>query len=132
MGYKVQRRTTRLTFEEHPGLEVVVSTPSAGSYMSVVELASLSDGPEFTSEDMAKIAKLFDHFANVLVSWNLEDEAGNAIPATLGGIQCSDLFLMLQIVLGWIGVVLQTAPTNSTTTVEDIPSTLNVVTNRPE
>lgn len=94
MGFKQPRKTYDLVFgndTDYPGLEVRARTLSLGQ---LLEVRSQDDGQDATR-------KLVGLFAERLVSWNLEDEEGAPVPATLDGIQEQDDDLILAVIGQW-------------------------------
>ncbi len=107
MGYRRQRPSYRLVFEdaEYVGLEVVAQSASIEAYQRIATLATREVGEHPTAEDLEEVANLLKAFAGVLVSWNLETEAGEPVPATLDGLRSQDLPLVMVIVLAWMNAV---------------------------
>lgn len=107
MGYRRQRPTYHLVFadEEYAGLEVKVRSGSVKTYRAIASLAGheFSDPP--SPEDLARQAALDEAFVSVLVSWNVEDDDGQPVPATLAGLESLDLPFVLAIVLAWMEAV---------------------------
>lgn len=93
MGYKRNPKVYAIAFGEdtdYPGLEVQVRTLSLGQ---LIDVRSRAD------EDGTKA--MVDLFAERLVSWNLEDEDGRPVPATLDGIRGEDDDLILAVIRHW-------------------------------
>ena len=111
MGYVWRGKTYRLIFadDELEGLEVVARSASVGAYRRIADLATREFSQPPTEEDLAEIDNLFDEFAAVLVSWNLETEDGEGtrtpVPATLQGLHSQDLTLIRQIIFSWMEAV---------------------------
>jgi len=111
MGYVWRGKTYRLIFadDELDGLEVVARSASVGAYRRIADLATREFSQPPTEEDLAEIDNLFDEFAAVLVSWNLETEDGEgtrtSVPATLQGLHSQDLTLIRQIIFSWMEAV---------------------------
>lgn len=111
MGYVWKGKTYRLVFadDEFAGLEVVAKSASVGAYRRIADLATREFHHPPTEDDLAEIDNLFDEFAKVLVSWNLEDEDGDGkrtpVPPTLEGMHSQDLTLVRQIIWSWMEAV---------------------------
>jgi len=111
MGYVWRGKTYRLISadDELEGLEVVARSASVGAYRRIADLATREFSQPPTEEDLAEIDNLFDEFAAVLVSWNLETEDGEgtrtSVPATLQGLHSQDLTLIRQIIFSWMEAV---------------------------
>lgn len=111
MGYVWKGKTYRLVFAdaEFEGLEVVARSASVGAYRRIADLATREFHHPPTEDDLAEIDNLFNEFAAVLVSWNLEteDEHGKRtpVPATYDGMAGQDLTLVRQIIWSWMEAV---------------------------
>lgn len=93
-GYKRNRKIYKLVFDEstdYPGLEVQVRTLSLGQLLDARSRADDEDGTK----------RMVDLFAERLISWNLEDEDEQAVPATLDGIRDQDDDLILALIARW-------------------------------
>lgn len=110
-GYRHQARVYKLTFEDYPGLEITTKSVSTGRLMKLMRMAvrlqdkDVSDASGLTEEDAEAVDALFSGFAQALVSWNLEDEDGNPVPATKEGVYDQDFDFILSLINDWIGVV---------------------------
>ena len=115
MGYVRRRPHYRLVFEdpECAGLEVVAKSTSVAAYQTIAEFAAGISTPP-TPEEIGRLNELYEAFAQVLVSWNLEEpilddqgaEVGTrAIPATLAGLNSQDLPFVLMIIHAWMETV---------------------------
>lgn len=91
MGFKVPRKTARVQFEgkEFEGCEILLAldlTFEASDHVDALqrEVAAVKEaGAEEATAENAPIRRLMDFFAdNCIVSWNLEDEEGVALPVT--------------------------------------------------
>jgi len=89
MGFRHEPKTFRLVFDD-PALEGLE-----------VKARSLSIG-ELHDPDI----RVFESFAKALVSWNLEDENGNPLPATLETIEAyPDVDFMTGLTSAWMDAV---------------------------
>lgn len=106
MGYRKQSTLYKLIFEKYDGFEVYVKSMSVGDLM---ELSSVADSvkAEDLSQSMEQSNKMLETFANHLVKWNLEDEDGKEIPATLEGIKSQEMPFVIEIILEWMNQVAQ-------------------------
>lgn len=107
MGYKVHRNIYKLRFEgaEYEGLEVRAKSVALGQFMDMMKLADLKSKKSLTEEDRAAIDSLFERFAKVLVSWNLEDDDDKPVPTTKEGLYSLDFEFALLIILAWMDAV---------------------------
>ena len=109
-GYRRKSTILRLHFDdpEYNGLVVKVKSAPIGQLLGLTALAG-TDPQNFNPDDLAKVNGMFEVFANRLVEWNLEDESGQPVPATLEGIHSQDGVFVLTIVLTWISAVVGVA-----------------------
>jgi hypothetical protein len=107
LGYVRERRNYKLVFadDEYEGLEVVARSASVAAYRRIAELASKPFSNPPSAEDLIEIDNLYQAFADQLVSWNLEEESGPPVPATLAGLQDQDLPFAMAIILAWLEAV---------------------------
>lgn len=103
MGFKPREKTYKLVWpddSELHGLEVRTKGASLGDLLNLVRLAQnaargvLDDVPE-----------LFERFADVLLSWNLEDKDDQPVPATVQGLHSQDFGLVQKIIEAWMSNV---------------------------
>ena len=80
-GYKPKRTVYKLDFSatEYAGLEVAMR---AGSLGALLDLQELSEQGTLTADEARQ---MFAGFAELLVSWNVEDEDDKPVPATYRG-----------------------------------------------
>lgn len=108
MGYKRKRTVYKLVFDgELEGLEVCTYAPPLKILKTAVAMSSF--GGQSTSEldarEFEQINAFFEDFAEYLVSWNLEDDDGLPVPATVEGLQAQDLPFVMEILEGWLDTV---------------------------
>jgi hypothetical protein len=105
MGYIRERKVYRLRFEdpEMEGLVVQARSAPVGQFIGLAKLAN--PGTTVRPEDMEQVDELFRSFAGCLVDWNLEDEQGTPVPATLEGLYTQEIDFILQIIFAWIEAV---------------------------
>jgi hypothetical protein len=110
MGYTPKRRVFRLRFEdeEYDGLVVKVRSTSVGRLLEFMGFLAM-DTDELTPADVEKITGLFEAFAEVLVEWNVQDDDGQPVPATLDGVRTQDADFVMAIMRVWFQAV-TTAP----------------------
>jgi hypothetical protein len=101
MGYKRKRKIYRLDFAgtEYEGLEVRVRGLTTGEFLELVMLGAIDKESFKETEAMLKM------LASHLVSWNLEDDDGELVPATYEGVKSNDLALNLLIVSAWTDAI---------------------------
>ena len=101
MGYRRQPTVYRLIFSEYEGLEVMARSCSVEEMLKVTGLAAQMS----SSPDDKQLTELFGFFAKRLVSWNLEDEDGKPVPATLKGLLGEEMGFILNIVQAWVRAI---------------------------
>jgi hypothetical protein len=114
MGYRRPRKTFVLRFDdpEYQGLEVRVGSLPIGDFLNVTRTASRVDSKDY---DPAQVADLLAMFGRCLISWNLEDDEGRAIPANLEGLRSLDLDFVLTLIASWMeGVASVSVPLGET------------------
>ncbi|MGR6923083.1 hypothetical protein ACU635_53265 [[Actinomadura] parvosata] len=108
MGYKRPTKVYKLVFAEDDdmaGLEVRARSMSTGALLDMAPLLDLKLSASPTAEEMESIAELLEKFAQVLVSWNLEDEDGQPVPATLEGLLDQDIDFVIRIIMAWADAI---------------------------
>lgn len=112
MGYTPPRKRVRLRFPHHQGLEVVAKSVPLGTFLAITSLAESAGTEAGTALDlgaameaMGDIEELFSMFADALVEWNVEDEDGNPVPATLAGLRIQDVGFCLEILRAWMEAI---------------------------
>lgn len=132
MGFQPPRKTYILDFEgtELDGLEVKArSAPLGmmlelgkladgfGSTPDVEEIAGLSEQEQISMVrgSMDSLRSIVELYAQVLVSWNYEDEHGQAVPATVEGMLTLDPPHMMMIIQAWRQAVVAVPPASSPT-----------------
>lgn len=118
MGFTPNRTTYLLDFSDIPeldGLEVRARAAALGTFLDMTALAAIGSNP--SADDVSSVGDLLTGFAGVLKSWNLEDDDGVAIPATLDGLRALEFPFVFQIIRAWIqataGVAAPLAPTSN-------------------
>jgi hypothetical protein len=109
VGFKA-RRVFVLEFADMDGLEVKARSTTIDNFMDISNLTELSPGALFTDEDRDKLDKLREAFAECLVDWNLEEDDGSPIPATLEGLRSLDYDLVVSITRAWMDAVASVSP----------------------
>jgi len=82
---------------DYAGLEVKVSSIPVGELAEVLELSQ--------SADAASALELIARLAGKLKGWNIQDDDGNPVPATLEGLKSLDLGEMGEIVAKWVAAM---------------------------
>jgi hypothetical protein len=122
MGYKASPRTINIRFapdHEHHGAEARVRGMTYGEW----EGAANPDEDGETKKDA-------DRLGENLVSWNLEDDHGEAIPPTREGIRAIDTSLLTALTTAWVKALTgvhdadplpQSSPSGGPSLVESVP-----------
>ena len=97
MGYKPQRTLYKLNFAEteYAGLEVTVRSPTI---QALLDLQDLADLPALSGD---QVREMFRGFAQMLISWNVEDDDDTPVPATYEGVITQDPDFIKMIILAW-------------------------------
>ena len=97
-GFRLPERTARITFEgtDYDGAEIRVRL--SVSFAQFIALRESAQG-----EDQEGMARLFGE--TVLMDWNLEDDAGQPIPANGEGMLEIPLSLAMLVVQHWVEAV---------------------------
>lgn len=127
MGYK-RNKVYLLTFDdpEFEGLEIRCKGASIGAVTGAVSFTNWTD-KDFTPEmakDLPRVVRILagcsvdciekhdelpegqTHYANRIVSWNLEEEDGTAVPANYEGLLSQDIDFVMAVCFAWMdGVV---------------------------
>lgn len=106
MGYRRQPTVYKLIFQEYEGLEVTARSVSVEELLKITGLASQMT----TKPDDKQVSELFGWFGKRLVSWNLEDEDGKPVPATLNGLLAQEMGFVLKIIQAWVRAITGVSP----------------------
>lgn len=103
MGYRKVPTIYELAFEEGDmdGLVVKMKSMKLGRIRRMVALTS----DESVEVNDQQLEEMIDLFVDGLVTWNLEDEDGNPIPATREGVEDQEAPFILAILSKWLGVM---------------------------
>lgn len=96
MGYR--RIPTIYTFDNIPDEDGLIVRMKSIRFGKLRRLIALTDDDE--ADDVA-ITEIVQLMAESLVSWNLEDEEGNPVPANEEGLCDQDLDFIMKIVDAW-------------------------------
>ncbi len=104
-GYTLQRKTADLNFDdtEWVGAKVEVQLDVSNAlYLDLIGLGQAAEGGE-----QSQIAVLLATFAeHVLIGWNLLDDDGEPIPATVEGFRTGSILrFSLFLIKAWMGMV---------------------------
>lgn len=102
MGWK--RKVLRLTFEDKPGLEILVRSVNVRRALRLMQLTDELAGGRVTDAAQAQTvtAELFGAFADRLVSWSLEDDDGQPVPPVLDSLLDWDFDDAMEWVMAWM------------------------------
>jgi hypothetical protein len=137
-GYQRKKKIYKLIFadEEMNGLEVRCHSISIETMLELTALAGLAGKAlsEFTTDDYDSVNTVFEAFSGALVSWNLEDEDGNPVPATLEGVKTQDLDFIDVIIKAWmerVAGISDPLARNSTAGQRSLEASIPMVTSSP-
>jgi len=102
MGYQARPKVYKLVFDddEYEGLVVRARSVKLGQILRLSRLVGM-DPANLRPEDTENFEQLFTMFADALVDWNLDDDDGEPVPATLEGIQGQDADFVMPIIKAW-------------------------------
>jgi hypothetical protein len=107
MGYRKESTLYRLKFEKYDGLTVDVKSMSVGDLMDLSSSATSVESLEDIKASVDQSNKLLEVFAKHLVRWNLEDEDGKTVPASLEGIRSQEMPFVLDIIINWMNQIVK-------------------------
>ncbi|MFF4479448.1 hypothetical protein ACFY1A_20850 [Streptomyces sp. NPDC001520] len=99
MGFHFKPKNIQLVFDDttdYAGFECTIRGMNLGEYMEVIRLDEVTNGA---------LDSQVKRFADSLISWNLEDEQGNPIPATAEQVFQQDMDFMLHVAAKWMDAV---------------------------
>jgi len=107
MGYKRKKTIYKLIFEDEDGLEVRAYAPPLSFLQRSIDMAALAGrrSDDLSPDELALVTGFFSGFAKYLVSWNLEDDDDQPVPATLDGLLDQDMDFVFQIIDAWLDSV---------------------------
>jgi hypothetical protein len=102
MGFVPKQNTYKLIFADPDmaGLEVKARAGTFGGFLDVATLADLNTA-SLRPQDIKRVTDAFEAFADTLVSWNVETEAGEPVPANIEGMRSQPLDFMLTVLGAW-------------------------------
>jgi hypothetical protein len=106
VGYKPKRYKLTWADGDLEGLEVVMKPASLGEMLNAEKLRDLAA----EGASIAQLEPLFRWFAGMLVSWNVEDDDDQPVPATYEGVLTQDVDLIYAIVGEFTSRVTQAPP----------------------
>ena len=112
MGFTAPKKKYRLKFEDEDlaGFEVTMASLSIGEFTELTDAFTVAQaGAESAAEG---VTGLLEKFASSIVSWNLTDEKGKAIPPTFAGVKTQELGFVMQIVMAWMDAIAAVDPTS--------------------
>jgi hypothetical protein len=116
MGFTYNRTLYKLKFADADleGLEVTARGTTINGLLKFVNLGAELDGLDADHMDPAELSQklpaMFSPFAKVLVSWNLEDEDGTPVPATLEGLMDQEVPFVARVIEAYVTGIAQAPP----------------------
>ena len=100
--YRRERKLYQLNFEddELAGFECVMSGVSLERFIEITQLASALETPEGRTPE--NIERQFTAMAEQLVSWNLDDDDDQPVPASYEGLKAQDFTFVQAIMQGYM------------------------------
>lgn len=99
MGYRHQPRRITVTFDgehDYAGFEAVLRGKTLGEWMNL---------QGFGTEDESGIGDQLRSMSGSLISWNLEDDNGQPVPATPDAVYQQDQDLMFALATAWFNAL---------------------------
>lgn len=103
MGYRRPVKTYVLEFED-PEMHGLIVRARKASVKQLMEIMDLADAVR-EKPTKEEINELFGVFADQIKSWNLEDEDGVPVPATLAGLISQDFEFVMPVIYAWIDAI---------------------------
>lgn len=111
-GYVPKRTLYKLDFAEteHAGLEVTTKSASMAALLDILGLADSVEAAGLKNADRAQMDKLFGLFDEVLVSWNVETDDGEPVPASKDGLLSQDPEFVMTVIGAWAQAMTKAPP----------------------
>lgn len=105
MGFTPPRKVFTLDFTgtELEGFEVKVASADLNTFLGLLSLADKADAGG--KESLDAINSLFEGFARLVRSWNLDDEDGQPVPVGVEGLRTLELGQAMHVIRAWIAAV---------------------------
>lgn len=103
--FKRERNLYQLNFEgtDLDGFEVVMKGVSLERFIDITKIASALETPEGRTPE--NIEAQFTVLSDLLVSWNLDDDDDQPVPATYDGLKQQDFSDVQRIMLGYMTAI---------------------------
>lgn len=107
-GFKVPKSIFKLVFEDEQfeGLEVRVRSLSLSEFFRLQQLQGDAGG------DIEAARGIIERLADAIVTWNLEDEDGEAVKPTADNLQELEIGFVMAIISAWMEAI-ATVPNRS-------------------
>ena len=101
MGFVPPTTVYRLQFEgDYAGLEVRMRASRIRLFFDAQDLIGL-DPSSMTAEQVERAVEIFQVIADHMISWNVETEQGEKVPATLDGLLDQEMPMVGRIFAEW-------------------------------
>lgn len=107
-GFRRKVQTFNVEFapgHELYGLVFTARRVRLREFMEIADLAMLGGDDVPIREQARGVGALCDRLAEVLVSWNLEDEDGQAVPCTADALVDQDMAFVLALCTAWMDAI---------------------------
>lgn len=110
-GFRPKRKIYKLVFktQDMAGLEVAMRPVSIESMMKMLKVADAAKSDSVSADE---VGALFRRFSSALEHWNVEDDAGEPVPATYEGVATQDLDFVMAVFEAWFEAVMDVDPTS--------------------
>ncbi len=122
MGYKNKTRTYTLQFKDREGLEVMCKGATVAEIEKMTDLGQAVDKAQDRNDKQIAMLRMFDFFANKVISWNIEhseiigDECENCglnedddVPVYGQNMLCMEFDFATELIQAWITAVVSVA-----------------------
>lgn len=103
MGYKRPETVYTLVFDDRDGLEVRAASVSTGRLLHLADMAGQLKTGE--AKSLSEVRELVDTFAGRLRSWNIEEDDGTPVPATVEGVLSLEFPFAAEIIVAWFEAI---------------------------
>lgn len=103
-GFRRKRKIYKLDFTgtDYDGLEVRVGSLTTGEFLELIQVSAPSQDNAAGNNETERMLQFL---AKHIISWNLLDEEGQAVPTTFEGLLTSDLDLNQIIIGAWVDAI---------------------------
>lgn len=106
MAYQITRRVYTLDVAGHPDLTVRARSVSMAQVIDLSEsMEARIFGPVVAPENLPHLTRVMQALGGALVDWDLVDEDGSPVPASIDGLKTLDHDLFRAVALAWFAAL---------------------------